>query len=180
MQRNVIHKHNLFVHHKGMFCTLFICTKECCTQYTTKECCTQYLFGQRNVLHNICTKERCTNYLYKGMLYTISIRTKEYCTHYLYKGMLYTIFFNWKLHFLQQGLSFAVVYSILNISTQKPLIDTGLTGKFLFIVNDSFNVHLIYTWVIIFCIKYKTFLKNQIRTLLITWTRGSPFCSHLF
>ena len=148
------------------------------------------LFVQRNVVNNICTKECCTHYLYKGifvtlfvqigMLYTISIRTKEYCTHYLYKGMLYTIFFNWKLHFLQQGLSFAVVYSILNISTQKPLIDTGLTGKFLFIVNDSFNVHLIYTWVIIFCIKYKTFLKNQIRTLLITWTRGSPFCSHLF
>ena len=93
MQRNVIHKHNLFVHHKGMFCTLFICTKECCTQYTTKECCTQYLFGQRNVLHNICTKERCTNYLYKGMLYTIFVQrnvvhticTKEYLSHYLYK-----------------------------------------------------------------------------------------------
>ena len=93
MQRNVIHNHYLFVHHKGMLRTIFICTKECCTQYTTKECCTQYLFGQRNVLHNICTKERCTNYLYKGMLYTIFVQrnvvhticTKEYLSHYLYK-----------------------------------------------------------------------------------------------
>ena len=143
LQRNVVHSIYL---DKGMFYIIFV---------------------QRNVVQTICTKECCTQYLYKGMLYTlfvqigmlytISIRTKEYCTQYLY-----TIFFNWKIHFLQQGLSFAVVYSILNISTQKPLIDTGLTGKFLFIVNDSFNVHLIYTWVIIFCIKYKTFLKNQI------------------